>query len=113
MTVESRVLEDSVCREREDDPLVRCFDMDLFSTPLEIRNRKKGDLFCPAGMGGEHQKVKEFMIDRKIPRRKRGDVPILVSPQGILWIIGWRADERFRVSRSSRKILEVRVTSTR
>ncbi|MBI5197833.1 MAG: tRNA lysidine(34) synthetase TilS, partial [Nitrospirae bacterium] len=104
--VETRIL-DGASPADGGDPMTRYFEWDRVSPPLEVRNRRSGDRFCPEGMGGRHQKLKQFMIDRKIPRPLREDIPILASPEGILWIIGWRADERFRVSESTRKVIEV------
>jgi len=92
------------------DPLMACFDLGKFSLPLVVRNRRKGDMFFPAGMGGHKKKVKEYFIDRKIPRRERDKIPILFSPEGILWVVGYRTDERFRVTPDTERILQVKVS---
>ncbi len=85
------------------------FDISKFSEPLIIRNRREGDLFCPQGMMGKRKKIKEYFIDLKIPRRDREKIPVLASPEGIMWIAGHRVDERFRVTPETKKILEVGV----
>lgn len=84
------------------------FDISRFSEPLIIRNRRDGDFFCPQGMGGKRKKIKEYFIDLKISRREREKIPVLTSPDGIMWVIGYRGDERFRVTPETEKILEVR-----
>ncbi len=84
------------------------FDMGKFSEPLIIRNRRDGDFFCPQGMGGKRKKIKDYFIDLKIPRREREKIPLLTSPEGIMWVAGYRCDERFRVTPDTEKILEVR-----
>ena len=84
-----------------------CFDMGKFSLPLIIRNRIAGDFFCPKGMNGRRKKIKEYFIDLKIGRGERDRIPILTSPEGLLWIIGYRTDERFRVTSVTEKILQV------
>jgi len=84
------------------------FDIGKFSEPLIIRNRREGDLFYPQGMGGKRKKIKEYFIDLKIPRRERERIPILTSPEGIMWITGYRGDERFGVTPATERILEVR-----
>ncbi len=94
--------------EKDGNKYKTCFDMGKFSLPLIVRNRRSGDLFCPQGMGGKKKKIKEYFIDQKIPREERERIPILTSPEGILWIIGYRADERFMVTAATEKILEVR-----
>ncbi|MCC8161559.1 MAG: tRNA lysidine(34) synthetase TilS [Oscillospiraceae bacterium] len=58
-----------------------------------IRNRRKGDKFYPSGMTGS-KKVKEYFIDNKIPREKRGSVPIVEIDKNIA-AVGNRVDRRF------------------
>ncbi|GAI04221.1 unnamed protein product, partial [marine sediment metagenome] len=51
------------------------------------------------------KKLGEFMIDAKIPRIWRQQVPLVCSPQHILWIVGWRIDDRVKVTESTKQIL--------
>jgi tRNA(Ile)-lysidine synthase len=53
----------------------------------------------------EPKKVGEFMIDAKIPRSWRQRVPIVCSPHHILWVVGWRIDNRAKVTEKTTKIL--------
>lgn len=78
------------------------------STPVfVIRNRREGDRFQPLGM--EHgKKLKDFLIDRKIPRGDRDMLPLLVFEDEIIWIAGVEVSDRFRVS-SGRDLYEVRI----
>lgn len=110
ITISTTILEGLFSGEKEEghDRYKAYFDMAKFSLPLVVRNRRPGDLFCPRGMGGKKKKVKEYFIDRKILREERERIPVLTSPEGILWIIGYRADERFMVTAATEKILEVR-----
>ena len=84
-------------------------DGDRFSFPLEVRTRRPGDWFCPLGLGGHRQKLKQFFIDRKVPQRLRDRIPLVVAPEGILWVIGYRHDERFRAMPGSRRVYRIRV----
>ncbi len=83
------------------------FDVKKFSLPLIIRNRKEGDFLCPKGMEGKRKKIKEYFIDLKIPRRDRNKIPILTSPEGILWVIGYRSDDRFSITTDTEQILKI------
>ncbi len=74
---------------------------------LAVRNRKPGDRFCPLGMS-QPKKLCEFMIDAKIPRLWRKRVPIVVSPQQIIWVVGWRLDERVKVTESTKQVLRLK-----
>jgi tRNA(Ile)-lysidine synthase len=73
------------------------FDADRFSEPLVVRAWQAGDRFFPHGMKGKSKKLQDFFTDRKVARHARGTVPLLVAPEGILWVVGMRQDERFVV----------------
>jgi tRNA(Ile)-lysidine synthase len=73
-------------------------DADTFTPELRIRSWRPGDVFRPKGLGGRQKKLQDFFADIKLPRSQREKVPLLVSPEGILWVGGVREDERFRVS---------------
>lgn len=78
----------------------------LIRYPLIFRNVRPGDRFVPLGMGG-HKKVKDFFIDLKIPLEKRSRIPILVQGDHILWICGYRLDDRFKVTPTTKDVLRV------
>jgi tRNA(Ile)-lysidine synthase len=80
------------------------FDLDKTGDRLLVRPRQRGDRFQPLGMS-QPKKVGEFMIDAKIPRTWRGQIPIVGSPSQILWVVGWRIDERVKVSENTKQIL--------
>jgi len=52
------------------------------------------------------------MIDAKIPRAWRQRVPIVCSPQHILWVVGWRIDDRVKVTKSTKKMLRLKFECT-
>ncbi len=70
------------------------FDADKIKGQLILRTRRPGDRFAPAGMGGRHKSLHEYMIDEKISRHPREFIPILADEEKILWVCGYRADER-------------------
>src|SRR5438132_342598 len=72
---------------------------------LIVRRRQPGDWFCPTGMAGRRKKLQDFFVDQKVPRGQRDQVPLVVAPGGIVWVGGYRGDERFRLrSRSSSSV---------
>jgi tRNA(Ile)-lysidine synthase len=83
------------------------FDAATFSHPLVLRTWQPGDQFCPLGLGGRRKKLKNFFSDIKLERSQRERVPLLVAPEGILWVGGYRADHRFRVTEATREVLTV------
>lgn len=86
------------------------FDADRCSEPLLVRSWQPGDRFSPRGMKGKSQKLQDFFTDRKIARCRREEIPLLVAPEGILWVVGMRQDERFSVRRGTANCLVVSVT---
>jgi tRNA(Ile)-lysidine synthase len=93
-----------------DDGPTRTALMDYGSLqfPLKMRNFRPGDRFCPLGVRGT-QKLKNFFIDHKIPKFERPKVPLLVSGEMIAWIVGYRIDERVKVTEKTKKVLKVKI----
>ncbi|MBA7676556.1 tRNA(Ile)-lysidine synthase [subsurface metagenome] len=83
------------------------FDLDKTGNKLSVRSRKGSDRFQPLGMS-QPKKLGEFMIDAKIPNAWRGRIPLVCSPQHILWVVGWRIDDRVKVTDSTRQILRLK-----
>ena len=85
------------------------FDYDKMSLPLYLRNRRPGDRFCPAGMGGMSKKLQDYFVDEKVPRARRNTAPLLATEQDVVWIIGMRTDGRFLPGPGTKKVLVVTV----
>lgn len=85
------------------------FDFDCLHPPLVVRNRRPGDRIQPFGMRGQ-KKLKEVLIDDKIPRSMRERIPLLVDTEGILWIIGNRRCGRAKITVDTKSVLRVRST---
>lgn len=82
------------------------FDLHETGTELFVRQRRPGDRFKPLGMDMP-KRLQEFMVDAKIPRSWRGHIPIVCSPQQIIWVAGWRIDDRVKVNEASKEILRL------
>ena len=78
--------------------------------PLTIRNRRQGDRFQPYGMQGT-KKIKDFMIDAKVPRDARERIPMLVCGDAVLWIVGYTTSEPFKIHPGTRHYLHLRYVS--
>jgi tRNA(Ile)-lysidine synthase len=85
-------------------------DPATFTPELALRSWVPGDIFCPKGFGGRQKKLQDFFSDMKLPRSQRARVPLLVAPEGILWVGGLRADERFQVSPSTTSVVIAKMT---
>ncbi len=90
-----------------DGKLAAAFDWDTIRLPLTVRNRRPGDRFQPYGMQGT-KKLKDFFIDAKVPRFERDRVPLLVSGDELVWVIGYTTSEQTQLHAHTRRYLLVR-----
>ena len=91
------------------DPWQAFLDAGAVSEGLSLRQRRPGDRFQPQGMGGRSKSLSDFLINVKVPAAWRDWVPLLVSGDDcILWVAGWRLDERARVTPETRRVLHLR-----
>ena len=74
--------------------------------PLKIKPRKQGDWFYPYGFG-KRKKLQDFFVDEKVARDERDSIPLVRSGDDIVWVAGYRADNRFRVSGNTKKFLRL------
>jgi tRNA(Ile)-lysidine synthase len=83
-------------------------DYGLLQFPLKVRPWKEGDWFIPLGMSGK-KKVSDFLISEKVPANLKPRVLVLTSDKSIVWVMGYRPDNRFRITDKTEKILEVEI----
>jgi tRNA(Ile)-lysidine synthase len=88
------------------DPHVEFFNVAALKFPLVIRSWKEGDWFIPLGMKGK-KKLSDFMIDEKIPVNLKQRLPVLLSEDAIIWVVGYRIDERFRIIPDNSQLLKI------
>jgi len=86
------------------DPHRVALDLDSLRPPLEIRTRLPGDRFRPLGLPAE-KKLKELLIEAKIPAGQRSRTPLVCDRDGIVWAAGLRPAERCRVHAGTRRLL--------
>ncbi|MBE5972197.1 MAG: tRNA lysidine(34) synthetase TilS [Lachnoclostridium sp.] len=82
------------------------FDYDKIKNTLSVRTREPGDYFMIAN--GKNKKLHRFFIDEKIPEELRDHILLLAEGNHILWIIGYRISEYYKVTDTTRNVLEVR-----
>ncbi len=92
--------------EDKDDDFTAYLNLDKVGERVFVRCRQAGDRFQPLGMS-QPKKLGEYMIDAKIPRTWRQRVPIVCSPEHILWVVGWRIDDRAKVTENTEQVLRL------
>lgn len=89
------------------DKNIGLFDADLIKFPLQLRKWKQGDKFMPLGMNN-FKKLSDFFISNKIPLTEKNKIWLLVNAnEEIIWVVGKRIDDRFKVSPDTKSILKL------
>ena len=82
------------------------FDCDKINCELTVRTRRSGDYMAVSQSGG-HKKLTRCMIDDKIPGELRGKLPLVVDGNEVLWIVGGRINERYKITSETGRVLEI------
>lgn len=90
-----------------DDPNIASLDYDKIEFPLIIRKWEKGDFFYPIGLQGK-KKLSKFFKDEKLSLIDKENTWLLCSENDIIWVIGHRLDDRYKVSTYTSKILKIK-----
>jgi tRNA(Ile)-lysidine synthase len=83
-------------------------DAATISGPLCVRFPRTGDRFKPLGMTG-FKKLSDYFIDSKIPYHKRAGIPLVECERGIVWVCGYRLDDRFKVTAATQSMLRLQL----
>lgn len=81
-------------------------DQDKLKFPLTLRKRQEGDYFYPLGMTGK-KKLSKFFKDEKFSLIDKENTWLLCSSTTIIWVVGQRLDERFKIDESTKNILHI------
>ena len=81
-------------------------DKETLKYPLTLRKWQKGDYFYPLGMKGR-KKLAKFFKDEKVDRISKQKQWLLCSDDSIVWVVGRRADERFKITNSTKKTVKI------
>lgn len=73
---------------------------------MVYRNRSDGDVFSPIGMNGS-KKLKDYFIDEKIPKDERDSIALLADGSEIVWVIGKRLSEKYKITAETKDILVI------
>ena len=89
------------------DSAVGCLDLGKLEFPLVLRPWKEGDSFIPLGLKGR-KKLSDLFTDLKIPMNIKPGIKVLCSGDEICWVVGYRVDDRFKVTADTEQVLIVK-----
>jgi tRNA(Ile)-lysidine synthase len=88
----------------KNNPMAVSVDTALLVYPLTVRPWQPGDYFYPLGMASK-QKLSDFFVHQKVPLHQKNEVPVLVNGNNeVIWIGGYRLDNRYKVSDNTKKV---------
>ena len=102
------IKEEIVSCIEETGPHIAYFDADLLTAHIEVRPVREGDAFVPFGMKGR-KLVSDFLTDRKVNRLRKAETFVATCGDDIIWLIGHRSDNRYRVTEKTKRILKLSV----
>ena len=106
--IEPQIVQEIVPCIGETGPNIAYFDADLLKAPIEVRPVRNGDAFVPFGMKGR-KLVSDFLTDRKVNRLEKAEQYVATCGGDIIWLIGHRSDNRFRITSATARILKLTV----
>lgn len=83
-------------------------DSSLLEFPLQIRKWTAGDYFYPIGLG-KKKKVARYLIDEKVNKIDKENQMVITSGQKIIWVVGKRMDDRFKITKTTKQILQMSI----
>ncbi len=90
----------------EEKTYTKWLDYDRIKQELSIRTRLPGD-FLVVDAKGNHKKLNRYFIDEKIPSQERDEIPLLTAGSEVLWVVGGRINENYKITPRTRRILEI------
>ncbi len=82
------------------------FQKSLF--PMKLRKWQQGDRFMPLGMEG-FKKISDFLINQKLSRFEKENIWLLLNKNEVVWVVGQRLDERYKINSKTKKILKLQL----
>ena len=104
----SCVINNKEAEKITENTYTKWFDYDKIKGNLIIRTRTQGDIIVTCADGGR-KKLKDYFIDAKIPQAKRDKILLVTVGSEVLWVVGERVSEKYKVSQETKQILTIKM----
>ncbi|MBO7068512.1 MAG: tRNA lysidine(34) synthetase TilS [Bacteroidaceae bacterium] len=101
-----QIVQEEVDSITETGPNIAYFDKDKLKTPITYRTAKEGDWFVPFGMKGK-KLISDYLTDIKATRFEKENQQLALCGEDIIWVVGHRSDNRYRVDKNTRRIIKL------
>lgn len=91
----------------EENKCTKWLDYDKIKYDISVRTRKTGD-YLIVNSSGQRKKITRCMIDEKIPREFRESLPLAAAGNEVLWMVGGRINERYKITSETKNVLEIK-----
>ena len=109
-TSEKMIFEKKLWNNKEkitNEVYTKCLDYDKIKFSLQLRTRREGD-YLVVDCRGHRKKLNRYFIDEKIPGRRRDEMLLLADGDHIVWVVGGRISEEYKVTETTRNVLVVK-----
>ena len=106
-----QILQEQVDSITETGPDLAYFDSDKIVAPITYRTAKEGDWFIPFGMEGK-KLISDYLTDIKATRFEKENQLLALCGEDIIWVVGHRSDNRYRVDKDTQHIIRLRIKKT-
>lgn len=106
MKIESKIMAKDKCVLLPTGQFTKAFDLNKIKGDIKIRTRADGDKMKPMGLGGT-KKLKDIFIDMKVPREKRDTIPVVCDDEGIIWLVGYKISEDYKIDDSTSTVVRL------
>lgn len=104
--IETKVMSKEKCMMLPTGNLTKAFDIEKIKGNIVVRTRQDGDRMRPMGLGGT-KKLKDIFIDMKIPREERDETPLICDQESIIWLVGHKISEDYKIDENTKKVLRI------
>ena len=104
--IRSRILNDFNIEDVPRNAYTKWFDYDKIQSGLVVRNRREDDEMV-INSAGNRKKLSDYMINEKIPKSIRNEIPVIANGSQVIWVVGYRITETGKVTQDTKRVIEI------